>query len=208
MKRRKGRPKLSDGPVVTREELLVLFAKAMGKSGPARVSMRGVARDAGISLATLQNHFKTKPLLIKAVLDELISPAENRPRANSTDVAAFLRGVVHERLEGAARYPGLTAWLLINGLADQGELLEHLANTTEEIRRGDVARIKASMEAGLLQKHDVHAVVVLLGIALPLLSSATDAIARLVGPDLEKEPDRHKLADAIADVLLYGLLPR
>lgn len=208
MSRRRGRPSQEEGAAVTREELVRLAAELIGRDGLNGTSMRGVAREAGVSLATLQHHFRTKDLLWKAVIDEVVVPAEVRPPQATPDAQSFFTKVVRERLGDAVRHPGLTGRVLADGSPQGVALLEYLMDATQEIRAQDRQRITMAVAVGRLRPIDVDALIVLLGVALPVLSSSKQAIRLLVGPNLEDDEQRAQLSDAISDILLFGLLPR
>jgi AcrR family transcriptional regulator len=208
MGRRRGRPKQEDGPVITRDELVRLAANAIGREGLDRASMRGIAREAGVSLATVQNHFHTKEDLWKAVVDETVVPNERLSSQEYRDGAALVATLVQHRLGMAFTSPGLAGQVLIDGAAEGERLLTYLVERTEDLRARHRRRVEEAVEHGALRAVNVDAMMVLLGVALPALSSSKSAVRQLVGPDLDVEEDRSRLADAITDILLYGLLPR
>ena len=76
------------------------------RDGLAQASMRGIARDAGVGLGTLQNHFPTKETLWKSVIDELIVPAEEHFSVVSGP-EALVTEIVRHRLASAVHRPGL-----------------------------------------------------------------------------------------------------
>ncbi len=207
MPRSRGRPTAKDGPLVTRQQLLEVAARTIGEVGLSKASMRGIARNAGISLGTLQHHFRTKEALWKAVIDELVAPAEDRP-PHPGGPRAFFRAVVHERLGDAVRRPGLLGRVLSDVSTETVPVLEHLLHATSASREGGRALARAAIEAGALRDVDVEALLVLTGIALPMLGSSQAAIRGVTSVDLEDDEERARLADGLADILLYGLLPR
>lgn len=169
--------------------------------------MRGIARDAGVSLATLQNHFRTKEVLWKAVVDELIVPEEELGR-ELVDPVTTVHAVVRHRLASAVHRPGLAGRLLTDGSAEGEVVLDYLVEATSEGRARDLETLAAAAHQGLLRPIDPDAVVALVGIALPALSSSKNAVRKLLDRDLEDDDDRERLATAIADILLFGLVPR
>ena len=208
MARRRGRPSAEEGPAVTRQELLRLAAIAIGRDGLAKASMRGIARDAGVSLATLQNHFRTKEVLWKAVVDELIVPEEEELGTKQVDPVAMVHAVVRHRLASAVRRPGLAGRLLTDGSAEGEVVLDYIIEKTRAGRTRDLHGLAEAVDQGLLRPIDPDAVVALMGIALPALSSSKNAVRKMLSRDLEHDEDRERLAAAIADILLFGLVPR
>ena len=205
--RRRGRPSKKEGPAITREDLLRLAARVIGREGLARASMRGIAKEAGVSLATLQNHFRRKELLWRAVVEELVVAREG-PLASGSDLATVIRATVESRLGEMARSPGLAARVLVDEGSESAVGLEHLVDSTRGIRALNKRRLEQAIDEGRMRPVDVDALMVLLGVAVPILPSARSAIRQLMGPDLEDDDDRAALGRSIADILLYGLLPR
>lgn len=206
MTRRRGRPSKADGPVIRRTELLGVAAQVIGRDGLAKASMRGIAREAGVSLGTLQNHFPTKEVLWKAVINELIAPAELQFHEISTAETLMLELVRH-RLASAVHRPGLAGRLLTDGSADGEVVLDYLVETTREGREKSRFLLEAAMNAGQLRRVDPSALMAVLGIALPALSSSKNALHKLLDIDLHDDDARERLALALVDILLHGLLP-
>ncbi len=206
MTRRRGRPSKADGPVIRRSELLGVAAQVIGRDGLAKASMRGIAREAGVSLGTLQNHFPTKEVLWKAVINELIAPAELQFHEISTAETLMLELVRH-RLASAVHRPGLAGRLLTDGSADGEVVLDYLVEATREGREKSRFLLEAAMNAGQLRRVDPSALMAVLGIALPALSSSKNALHKLLDIDLHDDDARERLALALVDILLHGLLP-
>lgn len=207
MTRRRGRPTKAEGPVTNRRELLGRAARVIGRDGLAKASMRGIAREAGVSLGTLQNHFPTKETLWKAVIDELLAPAEAQFN-DVSDPAALVTQVVRQRLVGAVHRPGLAGRLLTDGSAEGEVVLDYLVEATREGRAVSRQLLEQVMEAGGLRRVDPDALLAVLGVALPALASSKNALHKLLGLDLDDDADRERLTLAMSDILLHGLLPR
>jgi len=103
--------------------------------------MRGIARDAGVGLGTLQNHFPTKETLWKSVIDELIVPAEEHFSVVSGP-EALVTEIVRHRLASAVHRPGLAGHVLADGSAE-GEVC-----STTWRRRPAVAERSAASSSG------------------------------------------------------------
>ncbi|MCP4846269.1 MAG: TetR/AcrR family transcriptional regulator [Actinomycetia bacterium] len=207
MTRRRGRPSKAEGPVIRRSDLLGVAARVIGRDGLAKASMRGIAREAGVSLGTLQNHFPTKETLWKAVIDELIAPAEVKFH-EASDPTGLVTEVVRHRLTSAIHRPGLAGRLLTNDSVEGEVVLDYLAEATQEGRAVSRQLLERAMEVGLLRRVDPDAMLAILGVALPALASSKNALHKLLNIDLDDDTDRERLALALSDILLHGLLPR
>lgn len=206
MTRRRGRPSKAEGPLTNRKELLAASARVIGRDGLANASMRGISREAGVSLGTLQNHFPTKETLWKAVIDELIAPAEAQFK-EASDPAALVTEVVRHRLASAVHRPGLAGRLLTDGSAEGEVVLDYLVEATQEGRAVSRQLLERAMDAGLLRRVDQDALLAVLGVALPALASSKNALHKLLDIDLDEDLDREQLTLALVDILLHGLLP-
>lgn len=207
MTRGRGRPSKTEGPVISRHELLGVAARVIGRDGLAKASMRGIARESGVSLGALQNHFPTKETVWKAIIDELIAPTEERFQKVSGP-EAMVTEVVRHRLASAVRNPGLAGRVLTDGSAEGEVVLDYLVKAThtgQEVRR---QLLEQAMAAGVLRRVDADALMAVLGIALSALASSKNALHRLQNIDLNDDKDRERLTLALSDILLNGLLPR
>ena len=206
MTRGRGRPSKTEGPVTSRQELLGVAARVIGRDGLAKASMRGIARESGVSLGALQNHFPTRETVWKAIIDELITPTEERFQELSGP-EAMVTEVVRHRLASAVRHPGFAGRVLTDGSAEGGVVLDYLVKATnagQEVRR---ELLEQAMAAGVLRRVDADALLAVLGVALPALASSKNALHRLLNIDLNDDADRERLTLALSDILLHGLLP-
>jgi AcrR family transcriptional regulator len=206
MTRRRGRPSKAEGPVTSRRELLGVAAGVIGQDGLAKASMRGIAREAGVSLGTLQNHFPTKETLWKAVIDELIAPAEEQFH-EASDPADLVTAIVRHRLASGVHRPGLAGRLLTDGSADGEVVLDYLVDATQGGRAVSRQLLVQALDAGALRRVDPDALLAVFGIALPALASSKNALYKLLDIDLNDDADRERLSLALSDILLHGLLP-
>lgn len=210
-KRKPGRPKRADGPVVTRRQLLEAAALAFGKDGFDGASLRGIASSVGVSLSTLQNHFKTKRSLWQGVIDELVIPsveAELAPPDALDDHDSVIAGIVAGRIDTAVSRPGLSTRLLHDASDAGQERLAHTAKASESMRADYRKMLEAMRDEGLIRDLDIDAIIVLLMITIPTLSSSKDALRVLLDLDLDDDDDRERLSAALTDIVLHGLLPR
>ena len=130
---------------------LVAAARAATEQRGERISLEDVARDAGVSIGTLYNHFPTRQDLLAATfIDET---EELRARAveltNHAAPADALREWLHLHLQYSARGRGLGAlvmsWKYVEGsdmqvafqaMREAGERLFHRAVGHGEVRDG------------------------------------------------------------------------
>ncbi len=209
MTRRRGRPKGEDGPVVTRRSLLETASRVIGRDGFSGASMRGIASEAGVSLPTLQNHFKTKDVLWKAVIDELLVPQmAGRSEPRQGDHESLLHAAVAARLEAAVSRPGLSGRLLTDASSEGDERLQYLAEATQSPRQADRELLRELRDSGVIRAVDIDAFLLVTGIALSTLSSAKSAARHLIGLDLDDNAERERMVAGITDLLLHGVLPR
>ena len=69
--RKRGRPKGSGK--VDPQRIVDAALDALADGGYPALTMRGVSRSVGVSLATLQHHFPTKDALWRAAVDHLLN---------------------------------------------------------------------------------------------------------------------------------------
>lgn len=197
--------------MITRQGLLQTAARVIGREGFGGASMRGIASEAGVSLSTVQHHFKTKDSLWKAVIDELLVPsmnAELAAHAGSAQGESFIADVIAARLDTAVTRPGLSGRLLTDSSKSGRAHLAYLAEASQALRKTNRDMLVAMRELGMIRQVDPDAITILIGIALASLSSSKHAVRELVGPDLDNEREREHITATITDILLYGLLPR
>jgi len=126
-----------------RRALLDTALEAIGEQGPAAVSLREVARRAGVSHAAPTHHFRDKTALLTAIAAEgwsLLADALREAAANGGDfadlgVAYVVFATSHPAHFAVMRAPGLTR-------ADDPELEAAMERARTELRSG-VERFEA-----------------------------------------------------------------
>lgn len=208
-RRGRGRPSAEAGPAISRMELLEAAARLIGERGFAGASIRSIAAAAGVTYGTLQNHFPTKQALWEAIVDEVILPTtvQSLPRAQGS-VADTITALIRRRVQGAIDFPGLSGAILIDTSEGAQQRLDYLAKATAPMRTVNLKMMERLAGTVLAKDIDPRSIAVLVGIAIPCLSSATLTLRALFGLDLRDEPTRSKLADDLASIILYGILPR
>jgi hypothetical protein len=134
--------------------------------------------------------------------DELTSPDE------LDEHESVLAGIVEGRIGTAISRPGLSTHLLHDGSDAGQERLEILAEASESMRADFREMLVAMRDEGLIRDLDIDAIIVVLGMMIPALSSAKHSLRELVDFDLDDDDDRKRLTEALKDIVLHGLLPR
>ena len=199
-KRGRGRPRTTDA--VNPTDILEAAIDAVSHGGYDALSMRGVARSLGVSLATVQHHVGTKAGLYRAVVDYALAEADyQRSLAPTRD----LRQRIRNALDASSARPGLLAAFLGDRSAGHEDRLAHVARRFRELF-DDPAEIVADLQAGHRGRPvDAEAVLILLTIGITSLAGAPEAVRSIYGVDLADADDRRRLADGLADVLGNGL---
>lgn len=203
-----GRPSLREGPRVSKSQLVRIAASLIGHQGVSKTSMRQIAEEARVSLASVQYHFRTKESLLVAVIDELILPNERSRSSEGLSIADYFRAGVFDRLSQTLEAPGLTGKILVGEDADEASLLDYLSDQVQPVIENDRRRILNAIKSGDLRKIYPPALMAIMGVAMPVLTSSAKAIRKFIGLDISNTRDRNKLAAGIADIILHGILPR
>lgn len=205
-RRRPGRPRAEEGPAVDRAEILAAATAELARAGYAGLSLRGLARELGVSLGAVQHHFATKDALWAAVVDQLAGPdAPDAPDATVDPEAALAEGL-RRIVSRAATHPGLGAALWNDTSDGADERLELLRRRVQPQLDAGRAQLEAAIAAGAARPVDPDAVLVLVGLGVASIASAPEALRRLFGIDLDDEEATVRLAQAMSDVLLHGVL--
>lgn len=220
-RRRRGRPRAEEGPAVDRAKILAAATAELARAGYAGLSLRGLARELGVSLGAVQHHFATKDVLWAAVVDQLAGPGPpdaadaldwpDRPGARDgadepVDPEAALAEGLRRLVTRAATHPGLGAAIWNDTSDGADERLELLRRRVQPQLDAGRAQIEAAIAAGAARPVDPDAVLVLVGLGVASIASAPEALRRLFGIDLDDEDATVRLARAVADVLLHGVL--
>jgi len=205
---KKGRPALSEGPKTTKIQLLMIATSLIGKRGVINTSLRAIADEAKVSLSAVQYHFPTKKSLLLAIIDDLVIPFEQSRSSVGKTLQDYYSSVILGRLNRDIETPGLTGKIISGNEGEEEILLDYLAAQIEDIIKGDRTRIIKGKKDGELRNIYPEALMALIGIALPILSSSSKAVKKFLKLELESKNDRVRLAKGIAEIILYGILPR
>ena len=161
-----------------RKLILAAAGTVFAREGFAHAGMEQVARDAGVSTATLYAHFPGKADLFRVVVEETLDAMANRVRRSASDDGdartrlrifglayaefycapssrALFRMVIAER----RRFPDLADHFRNRGRVELGGTV--LAIVRDLAARGEIAVEKPSWAAGQLQGMIEHATLIL-----------------------------------------------
>jgi AcrR family transcriptional regulator len=140
----------------TRQRLVEAALAVFARRGYNGASTREIARHAGVALAALPYHFKTKDALWRAAADHIFRQLGQRFAARdlvleTTDLATRLRLLIREFVHFCAHHPELHHFMLREG-GDTGPRLTWLVDThirpmVEAVR----PLFEAAQAAGLLR---------------------------------------------------------
>lgn len=201
--RKRGRPK-GTGKVDT--QIIVDAAlDTLADGGYPALTMRGVARSVGVSLATLQHHFATKDALWRAAVDHLAQDSlERRNQVDHRDLA----GKIATFLGPTSARPGLLAGLLFDRAPGSGERIEYLSRRFRSALVEPTERLRAAEADGEVRDVDLPALFALIAIGIGSIAGASDAVRSIYGFDLDTEQGRQDLAHGLANIIGLGILPR
>lgn len=197
--------------MVTREDIVREALVSLTGSGVAGLVLRDVARRLGVSLPTIQRHFPTKDDLWRACVDSIIEELPIRVDLHPDEVGnpdaqvtLFIRQLIYR----TAIFPHTTAAMWNDAEPGSEERLTYLAAAMAP--RVDLARDRFSAAVGLGIFRDIDPAVffALIALGVSSLGRSKYPLRRLFDIDLEDETARDTFSNALADLLLNGLLPR
>lgn len=213
--RGRGRPTAAAGPLLTRQRLLDAAAERLSH-GYAALSMRGLARDLGVSLATVQHHVPTKDALFRAVVDEVVVPRLSQDRRGAELLAAAA-----EQFDATARDVAVREQLgrRAQALAIHGGVVASALDDTGPGAQGRRAYVISAIEADRLAAVGALRAMGERGAIRPVSPALWTALSLAVVPALHRSAgglrdaglpaaDAETLVDEFVDVLVNGLLPR
>ena len=164
--------------------------------------MRGVARDVGVSLATVQRHFPTKDELWRGAIDFYIESAA-APTLSVAEVS--LEAALEFFLNYNADYPGLLTTVFSDHVSGYEERHRYIADRIAD-RRDEMFRFITDLQdQGVVRDVDTSALVLLMHMGVGSIASTPGATRRIYGFDLERAEERKRLAGALSDILRFGV---
>ena len=173
-----------------RDTLLAAATRAFA-SAEAEPSMRAIAREAGVGIATLYRHFPTRESLVDAVYHDQVTRLTlgARELLGQLPPAEAMRRWMDLFADWLATKHGMLGTLL--AMIESGEIA--LAQTRTELLEAITTILDAGRAAGDLRP-DV---------------SAEDIAASLIGIlTVAGKPGQHTQADRLLDLLMDSLAPR
>ena len=200
-KRRPGRP--PGKGVVDREDLLDTALLTLASSGYRGLSMRGLARELGVSLGTVQHYYRTKDELWRAAVEHFFAEGERQnPPPETTDLQSRIRNAIH----GSGRYPGVLPALL----RDQDDEAQERSDFVYERFAGalqlGVDVIRRRQQEGLVSAEvEPRALLLLMTLGLSTIASAAEGVKELFGYDIANDDGADDLSSDLAYLLGFGL---
>ncbi len=178
---------------------------ALADGGYQALTMRGVARKLGVSLATLQHHFPTKDALWRAAIDHLTDETiERRSHLEVTDLA----GRIATFLEPSSGRPGLLPALLSDRATGSPERIAYITERFSAALVEPRERLRRLEADGVTRRFDERALFALVTIGIGSIAGASNAIDSIYGYDLGSEDGRNELAAGLADIIGLRVLRR
>lgn len=202
-KRSRGRP--VGGRAFERSDVIDVALQAIAKGGYAGLSMRGVARDLGASLATVQRYFATKDALWRGAVDAYLDsyePPDMLALANSLELG------IGQMFERGREYPGLITALLADRGAGSEDRLGHFAERLTRRHEVSLAIIAEQQEVGRVRSVDAHALLLLVVVGIGAVANSAAVARDVFGFDLDDPEGRQHLVGALADILRLGVEAR
>lgn len=198
-----GRP--VGGRAFDRDDVVQAALEAMAVGGYPALSMRGVARSIGASLATVQRHFATKDELWRAAVEAFFGgfalPTEITSERVLYDSIVML-------LERGESHAGMIMQALSDRSAGSTERFAHIADQLRARHEVIHAALTDAQDHGVIRRVDAGALLLLLNVGLAAVASSSHAARELYGFELDDAADRRRLADSLVDIIGLGLAPR
>jgi AcrR family transcriptional regulator len=202
------------GPTKTRSAILEAARQAFGKYGYDAVSLRGVARDAGVDPALVHRFFGTKEALFVACMDLPVVPSKTVDAVlaqGAEDLGVRIVGAFLELYDSPRSRAGLVALIRAAHTNERASAL-----LREFLTREMLGRVAASaapdcpdLRASLAASQIVGLVVARYIIEIPpLATTERQTVAACVGPTLQRYllgPLPLETAETNADIQGGGL---
>ncbi len=204
---RRGRPRLSEGPAVTREQILETSLAALRANGMRGLSLREIARTLNVTLPTIQRHFPTKDDLWRACVDFSVAGLPlvrdpQLPQEPKKVLSAHIRGQIERSM--TFQMATATMW---NDREDGGA--ERIAYLTELIKPVIIRareRLTLGIELGLFRQFDPDMIIAIIALGVSSISASPAAMEQLFGIDITNPDVKNHLVDELTDILLNGML--
>lgn len=195
--RRPGRPPGTG--VFDDDELLDLALDALAAGGYRSLSMRGLARQLGVSLASVQNRFATKHDVWRAAVDRVTVVEPHDP----TDMP--LNEVIRNQLSWSRTHPGLLHAVLADDAPGHDERHAYIAEKMRPAVASAQQLLPELRRLGLARNIDPAVLMAVMLTGPGMIAALPKEIAAMIGLDTESTD---QVADGLADLLLLGVLAR
>ena len=206
-KRRRGRRAASEPEVPGEDVILRHGLAAFAELGYAGASVRELARRIGVSHNFINDRYGSKAAFWEAAVSfelERIKATVDQVVAAEADDACRLTAVVRELYRMAATNPHLNR-VLSDESGRESERVEFLCHEYLEPTRAALEpTLDRLMTAGRIPRLPIH--LVFLVITGPLACLTQDPLAHRMGLPHQNDSERIATADALASVVLQGLL--
>lgn len=191
-----------------RSALLTAARTLLAARGLQGLSLREVARHAGVSHAAPYRHFATKQDLVRAITAEgfttLARACRDAGDRYPDDPAAQVKAAGLEYVRFAAEEPELIKLMFVSDAGDDGDQVLRVA--ADQAFGALAALIEAGQQQGVFRDGDIRLLTLAAfstahGLAMLVAADGLDAIGST--PD-----DLADVAGTVADVLLRGLVMR
>ena len=197
--------------VASRKRALAKILKAgevvFGRRGFDGATTAEIAKEAGVSKATVHYYFKTKSDLHKGVLDRILNvwaDALNEVRADREPADALARYIAR-KMEYARKYPELTRLWAIEVLSGAKRIQPFLRGTSRQIlsKKGKV--IRHWIATGKMDPIDPTHLFFMIWAATQTYAETEAQMLSITGKDALDKVFMRKATNTISHVILKGL---
>jgi TetR/AcrR family transcriptional regulator len=197
--------------VASRERAVAKILKAaevvFGRRGFDGATTAEIAKEAGLSKATVHYYFKTKRALHSGVLDRILhvwADALNEIRADSEPTDALSRYIAR-KMEYAREYPELTRLWAIEVLSGAKRIQPFLRGVSRQIVKEKGAIIRRWIAAGKIDPVDPTHLFFMIWAATQTYAETEAQMGMILGKDGLDNKDVQKATETISHVILKGL---
>lgn len=203
----RGRGRPIGGSAFARQDVINAALSAIARGGYDALSMRGVAREIGASLATVQRHFATKDDLWRGSVDSFLDGFE-APGLTPARDGSMLVTVIEQMLGRSSTHPGLIPSLISDRSSGHEQRWAYLQSRLAGRQELALAQMETLKGEGLMRDVDVRALLMLLQVGVSSMANTVPSASTVYGFNVEDAKDRRRLAESLADILRFGLAAR
>lgn len=190
-----------------REALIEAALKLLGEKGFRNLTLRNVAREAGVTASAMYRHYESKEALLAGVAEDgfqkLIQAGERELKRNTGDPAKVYQGLSSAYVGFAMEHPEQLRIMFSNAIEDRSQHPE-LQHTSSKSFQQLVDSVRDCQEQGLIKgQHDTLLVALSLWSMLHGLSMLV--VERQI-PGVTNNPRKTRaLAQSMGRLVLEGL---